>query len=94
LGVDIFSVEEVHECIGAFVVQALEERFQAGFGEACVDLLVGSQDGRPFAIFDGLGKDEVRVMVTKAKYVQVAAAGPGGELSSLVGVGLSRMFDE
>ncbi len=51
------------EDLGAFVVEALETRFQSGLSEMFVEGLVGAKDARSGSILEWLGENRIAIIV-------------------------------
>jgi hypothetical protein len=65
LGVNVLFVHVCFEGVRAFVVEALELRFQAGFAKACMQDLVGLEETFRGSVFKGLPKNAVAIIVIK-----------------------------
>lgn len=74
------------ENVGALIVQALETRSEAGLGEGSNTALVGLEDGWGMPGRNGLGINEVAIVVVEDKEVVVAKTRGSGEAPGLIGI--------
>ena len=65
---------ELFECVGAFVVQLLELRFQSAIGQMLVQFGVGAQNLLFRPVFKRLSKDGSGVIIINDHYVFVSSA--------------------
>ena len=88
LVVDLFGAEERFKRSGAFVVETLQERSQAGSDEPCVEDGEGLEDTGAGATFHWLHKNTVTVVIIHDKDIVVAGTGRNNEAPRLVGMDL------
>jgi hypothetical protein len=63
LEIHFLLVHKLLEDLRAFVVEALETRFQSGLSEMFVEGLVGAKDARCGSILEWLGENRIAIIV-------------------------------
>jgi hypothetical protein len=81
----LFGGNKRFDVFGSFVVEFMEERFEAAESEPCVDLTIGTEKFFFQAILDGNRTNCIVVLDVEDNNVFIAMVGCDGELASLIG---------
>ena len=84
--VNTLGLHELLKGCGGFIVQTLELGAEAGGAEVCVQNLVGCHNGLGPTVVEGVGQNDVAVVIVKHHDVVIASTGGDREPPSLIGV--------
>ena len=76
--------KESLERFWAFIIAGLDNRFYTGVGQLFIDCVVGVHQRRLAAIFDGHGKNCIRITDVCNHEILVAAARANGKTAGLI----------